>query len=109
MDIVAITGEGWVFLDADLDIKVAILSAVDASFAFAFDTDLLAVVDAGWDVDVKVFVNAVISAATARFAWVFDDFASAMAVIAWAFGLHGAKEGSLGMEGVSAATAIRTG
>ena len=32
-----------------------------------------------------------------------------MAVIAWAFGLHGSEEGSLGMQGVSAATAIRTG
>ena len=109
MDVVSITGECRIFPDTDLDVKVAVLSAIDASFALAFDADLLAVVDAGWNIDVKVFVNAVISAATACFAWVFDDFASAMTVIAWTFGLHGSEEGSLGMQGVSAATAIRTG
>ena len=43
-------------------------------YAFAFDTDLLSVIDTGWDIDVKVLVNAVVSAATAGFASVFDIF-----------------------------------
>ena len=109
MDVVSVTGECRIFLDADLDVKVAVLSAVDASFAFAFDADLLAVIDAGWDIDVKVFVDAVVTTASTGFAWVFDNLACTVTMFAWTFGLHGAKEGSLGMQSVAATATIWAG
>jgi hypothetical protein len=55
-------------LDLNFDIEIAIGSAIHAALAFARNADLLTRGDAGGNIDIQVFVDAVIAAATADMA-----------------------------------------
>ena len=109
MDVVPIASEKRAFLNLDLDVKIAIGAAIHAASAFAQHSHLLAVVDAGWDIDDDVFMDSRITRSAANMAVLRDDFSRPVAAWARPFAFHDPKKGLLSLPDVTGPTASGAG
>src|SRR5260221_14653123 len=78
-EVVALALEAWVVLEADEDVEVARRAAAHPGLALARDAELLAVVDAGRDVQGEVPLLALAALAAAARAHLVDRLARAAA------------------------------
>src|SRR6185369_2538010 len=79
VQVVAVTLEDLVLLDADLDVEIAVRAAVRPRLAVAARADPHAFVDAGRDLDLERLVALEAALAVARLARLGDDLAAAVA------------------------------
>ena len=109
VDVVALTLEDLMRRDQDLDIQVAVRSAVDAALALSADADLLAALDAGRDLDVQLDALMLIAASAALGAFAADLLTGPAALRTYALLLHDAEHRPRLRRHIAGAVASRAG
>ena len=106
MDIVPVTPEIGMRIDDDFNIEVTVRSSVDAAPALSGKPDLLAVIDAGGNVDGQILANAGIALASANGTRLLDDFPVSAAMRTGHAALHGPENRALLLGDVAPSPAI---
>ncbi len=91
MNVVAITAEVFMRSDPDLDVQIAIGTAVFTAFAIAGKSDLLTGIDTGRDRDFHLFLDGIVAFTAAVRTDLLDAFAAALTVRTYALLLNDTK------------------